>query len=222
MELTVREMGQVDYDTAWQLQKQLVVARRADEIGDTLLLLEHPHTFTIGRKGTSEHLLAAPARLQQLQATVIETDRGGDITYHGPGQLVGYPLLDLRLRQNDVHRYLRNLEEAIIQTLATYGLQANREPNYTGVWLDMPGGRDKIAAIGVKVSQGVSLHGFALNVTTNLDYFEEIIPCGIIDADKGVTSLQKLLGHPVEIAEVRRRLIPAFASVFGYSQLKFS
>lgn len=222
MELTVREMGQVDYETAWQLQKQLVVARRAEEIGDTLLLLEHPHTFTIGRKGTREHLLAAPARLQQLQATVIETDRGGDITYHGPGQLVGYPLLDLRLRQNDVHRYLRNLEEVIIQTLATYGLQANREPNYTGVWLDVPGGRDKIAAIGVKVSQGVSLHGFALNVTTNLDYFEEIIPCGIIDADKGVTSLQKLLGHPVEIAEVRRRLIPAFASVFGYSQLKFS
>ena len=206
----------MEYQAAWQLQRELVQARRADEIGDTLLLLEHPHTFTIGRKGTVQNLLAGPQRLQMLGARVLETDRGGDITYHGPGQLVGYPLLDLRLRNNDVHRYLRNLEEAIIQTLATYGLEAKREPKYTGVWLDVAGWRDKIAAIGVKVSQGVTLHGFALNVNTDLSYFQEIIPCGITDPDKGVTSLQKTLGHSVEMAQVRARLVKAFAHIFGY------
>ena len=220
MELTVRQSGQVEYETAWGWQRELVQMRRAEQIGDSLLLLEHPHTYTIGRKGTVQNLLAGPERLQKLGARVLETDRGGDITYHGPGQLVGYPLLDLRLRDNDVHRYLRNLEETLIEVLATYGLQAGREPKYTGVWLDVPGGRDKIAAIGVKVSQGVTLHGFALNVNTDLSYFQEIIPCGIRDPDKGVTSCQKLLGHPLSMHEVRARVVQAFAQVFGYDTLR--
>lgn len=216
MELTVKELGQVDYETAWAWQKDLVKARRAEETSDTLLLLEHPHTYTIGRKGTVQHLLAGPERLQSIGAQVLETDRGGDITYHGPGQLVGYPLLDLRLRDNDVHRYLRNLEETLIRTLATYDIVAGREPSYTGVWVNVSGGRDKIAAIGVKVSMGVTLHGFALNVNTDLDYFKEIIPCGITDPAKGVTSMQKLLGHPLEMAQVRERVIDSFCQVFDY------
>jgi lipoate-protein ligase B len=217
MNLTVRELGLLDYEVGWQLQRELVQARRAEKIGDTLLLLEHPHTYTIGRKGTAEHLLASPERLKALGAQALETDRGGDITYHGPGQLVGYPLLDLRLRQNDVHRYLRNLEESIIRTLVSYNMVARREPKYTGVWLDVATGSDKIAAIGVKVSVGVTLHGFALNVNTQLAYFEEIIPCGISDTDKGVTSLQKVLGVEVDMREVQQRLIENFAEVFGYS-----
>lgn len=221
MELTVKQFGQVEYETAWAWQRELVQARRAEQIGDTLLLLEHPHTYTIGRRGSVQNLLAGPERLQELGARVLETDRGGDITYHGPGQLVGYPLLDLRLRNNDVHRYLRNLEETLIQVLATYGLEAGREPKYTGVWLNVPGGRDKIAAIGVKVSQGVTLHGFALNVNTDLSYFHEIVPCGITDPDKGVTSCQKLLGHPLPLDEVRAHVAQAFAQVFGYATVRY-
>jgi len=185
-------LGRVDYEAAWALQLRLAGDRRAGLVPDLLLVVEHPPTYTLGRAGHEEHLLVGPERLAQLGARVYHVDRGGDITYHGPGQLVGYPILDLLGRGRDVHRYLRMLEEAIIRTLAAEGIAAGRQPPHTGAWV----GDDKIAAIGVKVSRGVTLHGFALNIAPNLDYCAAIVPCGI--RDKGVTSLARLLGRPID------------------------
>lgn len=202
-------LGRVDYEAAWALQRALADDRRAGQLPDLLLLVEHPPTFTIGRGGSRAHLLAGPAELAALGAQVVEVDRGGDITYHGPGQLVGYPILDLLARGRDVHRYLRLLEEALIRALADLGLAAGRLPPHTGVWV----GAEKIAAIGVKVSRGVTLHGFALNIAPDLTHFAAIIPCGI--RDKGVTALAHALGAAPDPALVAARVAHHLADLAG-------
>ncbi|MBI2942082.1 MAG: lipoyl(octanoyl) transferase LipB [Chloroflexi bacterium] len=207
--VTYLEPGQMEYAAAWELQRRLVAARVAGEIGDVLILLEHPHTFTQGRNGKDDHLLLDAAGLARVGAQFFHVDRGGDVTYHGPGQLVGYPILDLRKRGRDVHAYVRALEQVIIGTLADYGVVAGRIAGLSGVWV----GNDKIAAIGVRVSHWVTLHGFALNLNVDLRYFDHIIPCGLMD--KGVTSLDRLLGQRVDEREVRERLKCRFEQVFG-------
>jgi lipoyl(octanoyl) transferase len=213
--LDVRRLGLVPYDEALALQQALVEERRADRIPDTLLLLEHPHVLTLGvkRGGGREHILATPERLLELGVTVSETGRGGDVTYHGPGQIVGYPIISLKPDRQDVHRYVRDLEEVLIRACADYGLAAERVAGLTGVWVRHPTrGLEKIAAIGVRIARWITSHGFAFNVTTDLGYFDLIVPCGI--RDRGVTSLAARLGRTVELAEVESRLIQHFADVF--------
>ncbi len=180
-----------------------------------LLLVEHPHVYTLGKSGKPEHLLLTDNELVVHGATFHRINRGGDITYHGPGQLVGYPILDLDNFFTDIHRYLRLLEEAVIETLADYGIQAGRIAGLTGVWLDFEEGAlnpRKICALGVKCSRWVTMHGFALNVNTDLTYFGHIVPCGI--TDKAVTSLQQELGRAVPMTEVQDRLLPHLALLF--------
>ncbi|HEX9653808.1 MAG TPA: lipoyl(octanoyl) transferase LipB [bacterium] len=198
----------LDYQTAWDWQRELHQQRVAGEIEDTLILTEHPHTYTIGKSGGEEHLVADERLLKQNGITVYRIDRGGDITYHGPGQIVGYPILDLHNYYLDVHRFLRDLEEVIIRTLAEYDIRAGRVGGLTGVWVDGA----KIAAIGVKVSRWVTMHGFAFNVNTDLKYFGNIIPCGI--SDKPVTSMKKLLGNSLDFEEVQNRIGRQFENVF--------
>jgi lipoyl(octanoyl) transferase len=208
-ELTVIRAGLVAYEPAWAWQRALARERSAGRRGDTLLLLEHPHTYTLGRATKDGHLLVAPETLAAQGVALVESDRGGDITYHGPGQVVGYPILKLSRYGGDVLRYLRMLEEALIVALAGYGVRGERVPGLTGVWV----GDEKIAAIGVKLTAGgVTLHGFALNVDPDLRFFGQIIPCGI--ADRGVTSLARVLGAPPPHAEVEARIVAAFAGVF--------
>mgnify|MGYP005848816317 CR=1 FL=1 len=208
--LHVRWLGSIDYTSAWELQRRLVQQRREGTIPDTLLLLEHiPPVITLGRATQREHLLVTREQLQGLGIQLVETDRGGDITYHGPGQLVGYPILDLREHGRDVHRYLRRLEEAIIQALRHFGIEAHRKEGLTGVWV----GEGKVAAIGIKVSHWMTMHGFALNICPNLSHFDLIVPCGI--HDKGVTSLQNLLGQEVTLQEVVPVVVNSFANVFN-------
>jgi lipoyl(octanoyl) transferase len=207
--LVSRLPGLVPYLPMWEWQRCLVAARERGEIGDSLLLLEHPHVYTIGRGGDRKHLLADPVTLERIGATYHEVDRGGDITYHGPGQLVGYPIVTLASIGRSVRAYVRGLERAIIQTAARFGVAAHAVPGYTGVWV----GDDKLAAIGVRVSGGVAYHGFALNVSPDLSYFDYIVPCGI--TDRGVTSLARLLGRPVSIAEVAPACAAVVADVFG-------
>ena len=202
--------GRLDYMAAWAWQRELAHRRSSGVIGDTLLLLEHPHTYTLGRATRTGHLLVAPEVLARQGVVLIESDRGGDITYHGPGQVVGYPILKLSHHGGDLQRYLRMLEETLIVVLDSYGVPAGRIAGLTGVWV----GEEKIAAIGVKLSaSGVTQHGFALNVATDLRYFRQIIPCGI--ADKGVTSLERLLGAAPPQPEVEERIVAAFGAVFG-------
>jgi lipoyl(octanoyl) transferase len=180
---------------------------------DTLLFVEHPHVYTMGKSGDLGNLLADDERLKAINAEFFRTNRGGDITYHGPGQLVGYPILDLDEYFTDIHRYLRTLEEVIIATLADYGLKGDRSPGETGVWLDVgsPFAR-KICAMGVRASRWVTMHGWAFNLNTDLRYFEYIIPCGI--KDKAVTSLQRELGRPVDESEVKALVAGHFARLF--------
>ncbi len=211
MRCEVWQLGRVPYAEAWELQNRL-----ASEGGlDRLLLLEHPHIYTLGSSASDEHLLMPAAERERLGVEVFRVDRGGDITYHGPGQLVGYPIIQLardHLRA-DVVGYVRKLEQVILDTLADYGVIGKRIRGLTGVWVDTPGGDAKIAAIGVRVNvRAVTKHGFALNLNTDLRYFEGIVPCGI--TDKGVTSLAVLLGAPVDEAEAARRLIRHFGAVF--------
>ena len=179
-----------------------------------LLFCEHPHVYTLGKSGEKNHLLLNPERLKALDATYYHINRGGDITYHGPGQIVGYPILDLDNFFTDIHKYLRFLEEAIIQTLAEYGIEAGRIAGLTGVWLDAdhPQKARKISAFGVKSSRWVTMHGFAFNVNTNLDYFNHIVPCGI--PDKAVTSLEKELGAPQDMKKVENILKEKLAALF--------
>jgi len=205
----LHKTGLMDYEQAWELQRKLHRQRVAGEIGDTLILTEHPHTYTLGKTAHDEHLLAEEGVLQRRGVGVYRVDRGGDITYHGPGQIVGYPILDLHGYYLDVHRYLRDTEQALINTLAEYGIQAGRQEGLTGVWVDGA----KIAAIGVKVSRWVTMHGFAFNVNTDLSHFGSIVPCGIVD--KPVTSLQKILGRKVDYAHAVERVSRNFAGVFG-------
>jgi lipoate-protein ligase B len=215
-------LGAQDFGEAWALQRRLAAARAQTFIPDTLILLEHPHTYTLGRSGQAAHLLMDETERRQKGVGVYEIDRGGDITYHGPGQLVGYPILDLgrpdtkgRLPRVDYVGYLRRLEQVLIGTLATWGVVAERYPGYTGVWVrDRRGEWAKVAAIGVKVDgQGVSQHGFALNVDPDLTYFEGIVPCGI--HDRSVTSMAQLLGEPVDLDRVTGVVAEQFGRVFS-------
>ncbi len=211
----VVDLGLIPYGRAYELQRRVVEARKAGAAPDVLLLCQHPHVVTLGRNGRREHLRVAEPRLARLGVELHSTDRGGDITYHGPGQLVGYPILNVSELRRDVVWYVRQIEEVLIRSSADFGIAARREPGLTGVWVDRPGGQpEKLAAIGVHFSRWVSSHGFAFNVSTDLRYFDLIVPCGI--SDKGVTSLERLLGRPVEPAELAPRLIRRFGDVFGF------
>ena len=207
--LQVRRLGLIPYADGLELQRRLVDDRKADRIPDTLLLLQHPHVLTIGvKKDGRAHILAAPERLSSLGVEVFETGRGGDVTYHGPGQLVGYPIIDLNPDRRDVHRYVRDLEEVMIRVCAAYGLAAGRVKGLSGAWI----GDEKIGAIGVRISKWITSHGFAFNVTTDIDFFSLIVPCGI--ADKGVTSLASKLGRVPDMADVENQFVDHFATVF--------
>ena len=211
--LQVRRLGLVPYADGLELQRRLVEDRKADRIPDTLLLLQHPHVLTIGvKKDGRSHILASPDRLASLGVDVFETGRGGDVTYHGPGQLVGYPILDLNPDRRDVHHYVRDLEEVMIRVCADYGLAADRVKGFSGAWIKSDSGDEKIGAIGVRISRWVTSHGFAFNVSTDIDFFNLIVPCGI--ADKGVTSLQSKLGRAVQMTAVEDALVSHFAAVF--------
>lgn len=207
--LTVERLGTVPYEPTWELQDELADQRRGRRIGDRLLLLEHFPVYTIGRGGDQANLLATPERLRELGAEFVRIDRGGDITFHGPGQLVAYPIVELK-EALDLRRYVRSLEEAIIATAAAFDVEAGRVDGLTGVWVDES---RKLAAIGVRVRRGVTTHGLALNVNTNLRWFDEMVPCGI--RDKGVTSLAAELGHPVEMEAVESALAEELAAAFG-------
>lgn len=210
-EIEVRRLGRIGYAEGLELQKQLVEQRKAGEIPDQLLLLEHPPVITLGVKtrNNQTNIVATPEALAKEGVSVFETGRGGDVTYHGPGQLVGYPIIDLKPDRCDVHKYVRDIEEVMIRAAASFGVEAGRLPGLTGAWV----GNDKLAAIGVRISKWVTSHGFALNVNTALNHFDFIVPCGI--TDKGVTSLEKLLGRHVEMAGVEDAIERAFLEVFS-------
>jgi lipoyl(octanoyl) transferase len=206
----VRRLGRVPYQDAWTLQRRTAEDRRQGLIPDTLILLEHPHTYTVGRSGTRDHVFLDEAELAARGITCLDVDRGGDVTYHGPGQLVGYPIIDLGARP-DVGWYLRSLEACLIDVLADFGIVAGRLEGYTGVWI----GDRKIVAIGVKVSQGVTTHGFALNVSTDLSLFTHILACGI--PDKGVTSMALELGAAPTMTAVEDAVVAHFSERFVLS-----
>ncbi len=215
LSFNVRRLGLIPYEEAWDLQKHLFEQRLNDEIPDTLVLCQHPHTYTVGKNGTdnvSKHLLLNHQQLREHGINVFEIDRGGDITYHGPGQLVGYPILNLNHHYRDVHRYLRDLEEVVIQAIGKWGIAGKRLEGITGVWVDTGRGPEKLCAIGVKVTRWITMHGFALNVSPNLDYFNHIIPCGI--SDKSVTSMASSLGRDVDFQEIEDAVVKSFESVF--------
>jgi lipoyl(octanoyl) transferase len=208
--LEIRRLGTVAYEDALAMQRQLVEDRRAGRIPDLLLLLQHPPVITLGVKGDGgrANIVATSDRLAELGIAVSETGRGGDVTYHGPGQIVGYPILDLKPDRCDVHRYVRDLEEMMIRVCADYGVPAGRIKGLTGTWV----GADKIGAIGVRLSRWITSHGFAFNVSTDLDHFKLIVPCGI--SDRGVTSLEKSTGRGFALAEVEDAVIRRFQQVF--------
>lgn len=223
-----RDLGDIEYGAAWELQEKLLQENllekarwRTQDAGPYtantrhhLLFCTHPAVYTLGKSGKPEHLLADEEEREQLHVSFYKTNRGGDITYHGPGQIVGYPILDLEYFFTDLGRYMRSLEEAIIQTLALHGITAGRLPGATGVWLDAdaPQAR-KICAMGVRCSRWVTMHGFALNVNTDLSFFNRIVPCGIVD--KGVTSMQQELGFEVDMELVKSQLREAFGRIFN-------
>ncbi|MCC6281368.1 MAG: lipoyl(octanoyl) transferase LipB [Saprospiraceae bacterium] len=223
-----RDLGQMDYQAAWDLQTGLhrnLVDKKLNnkhlQLGSypqehQLLLVEHPPVYTLGKSGSMDHLLLSEEEMSSRGIQFFPINRGGDITFHGPGQVVGYPILDLDCFFTDVHRYVRNIEEVIIRTLAEYGIASQRIQGYTGVWIaDAAGERfRKICAIGVHLSRWVTLHGWAFNVNTPLEYFDYIVPCGIADEDKTVTSLAKELGRPVDMQEVKEKIKRHFAEVF--------
>jgi lipoyl(octanoyl) transferase len=207
--LDVRRLGRVPYADGLALQERLVAERQARRIPDTLLLLEHDPVFTLGRNARQEHVLLPEADLRARGFEVFETGRGGDVTYHGPGQVVGYPILYLAPDRCDVHRYVRDIEEVLIRTCRDYGVSAGRVPGMTGAWV----GEQKIGAIGVRIARWVTSHGFAFNVGGDLTPFGLIVPCGL--RGRGVTSLERLLGHPVSLDEAMDRLAGHLAAVFG-------
>jgi len=208
--LDVRRLGVISYGEGLDLQQALVAQRVADQIDDVLLLLQHPHVLTLGVKAgeSRQHVLATPARLAELGVEVCETGRGGDVTYHGPGQVVGYPIISLKPDRCDVHQYVRDLEACMIRVAADYGFTAGRIQGMTGAWV----GAEKIGAIGVRIQRWVTSHGFAFNVNTDLDFFRLIVPCGI--SDLGVTSLRRLTGREIPMPDVEDRFVDAFCGVF--------
>jgi lipoyl(octanoyl) transferase len=207
--LLISHLGRTRYADAWTLQQNLWTLRQEGSLQDILLLTEHEHVYTLGKSTDTNHLLASEQELAISGTDVFHVDRGGDITYHGPGQIVGYPIVDLHNYFLDIHRYLRSLEEVMIRTLAEFGIAAEREQDLTGVWVK----GEKIAAIGVRVSRWVTMHGFALNVNTDLSKFDRIIPCGIFH--KGVTSMQRILGNTLAAGSVQKAIVESFAEVFG-------
>lgn len=214
------DLGTMGYQKAWDLQEELLQENLrlkkegSKETKHHLLLVEHPPVYTLGKSGKEEHVLISEEERQQRQIEFFRINRGGDITFHGPGQIVGYPILDLEKYYTDIGLYLRNLEEVIIRVMTEYGLEGTRSKGETGVWLDpeIPGKERKICAMGVRCSRWITMHGFAFNVNTDLSYFNHIIPCGI--QNKQVTSLEKELGHKMNFREVQDKLITKFAEVF--------
>ncbi|MDX1660700.1 MAG: lipoyl(octanoyl) transferase LipB [Gemmatimonadota bacterium] len=206
--LAVRKLGRMAYRDGWDLQRELVEQRAEGLIPDTLLLLAHDPVVTLGRSGSPAHVVATPDELAQRGVEFVQTDRGGDVTFHGPGQVIGYPIVDLTRRGRDLHRYMRDVEETIIRALGRFGIRAGRIEGLTGVWVDGA----KVAAIGIRVSRWVTHHGFALNVDTDLSYFDLIVPCGI--ADRPITSMESLLGRSVDRDAVESALEEAFDEVF--------
>jgi lipoyl(octanoyl) transferase len=220
-----KELGQMEYRQAWDLQEQLLQQTLANKAAGTttshhLLMVEHPPVYTLGKSGKMEHVLIGREEMEQRQIGFYQSNRGGDITYHGPGQLVGYPIFDLECFYTDIGRYLRELEEVIIRTLADYGVVAGRSKGETGVWLDPedPQKARKICAMGVRCSRWVTMHGFALNVSPDLSYFDNIIPCGI--ANKSVTSLVRETGQNISMQEVKEQVLRHLEDVFGITILK--
>jgi len=228
-----KDLGKIEYAEAWGMQQTILSKavelkrgnRKKKEANETLLepihhllFCSHPHVYTLGKSGSIDNLLLDEKQLEAKNATFFKINRGGDITYHGPGQVVGYPIFDMDCFFNDVHRYVRNLEEIIIRTLADYEVEAQREDGYTGVWL--PANKfmrkRKICAIGVHLSRWVTMHGFAFNVNTDLSYFKNIVPCGIDEPDKDVTSLKRELGREIDINKVKERLKFHFSDVFEF------
>jgi len=211
----LRRLGRIDYQAGLDLQAALVEDRRAGRIGDTLLLLEHPPVITLGVKTRhgAKHIIASDEELARQGVTVHETGRGGDVTYHGPGQLVGYPILDLKPDRCDVHRYVRDLEEVLIVALREFGIEGGRVKGLSGVWVGPEGKERKIAAIGVRISRWITSHGFALNVATDLRHFQLIVPCGI--ADRGVTSVETELGRVVPMTDIEDAVSRSFETVFS-------
>jgi lipoyl(octanoyl) transferase len=206
-------LGTVSYSDGLALQQSAVERLNAGEPAEQLFLLEHPHVYTLGRGADAANILASDEELRDKSIEVFETGRGGDVTYHGPGQLVGYPVINLKPDRCDVHRYVRDLEEVLIRALADFLIEGSRIEGLTGVWV----GDEKIAAIGVRIARWITSHGFALNTNTNLDYFRMIVPCGI--STKGVTSLERLLGRQVDIGEVAERVATRFGEVFDREML---
>lgn len=218
--INLYDLGKASYQPTWDLQHKvqqgIIAEKRAEQKGefggirknDALLFVEHPHVYTLGKSGDQENMLRSILELQKLDAEFVKADRGGDITYHGPGQIVGYPILDLDRHFTDIHKYLRFLEEVIIKVCGDYGFEAGRIDGLTGVWI----GEEKIAAMGIRCSRWVTMHGFAFNVNTDLSYFNHIVPCGI--QGKAVTSLQKLTGKEINVQEVKERIVFHFEDVF--------
>jgi len=211
--LTYCDLGYIDYIEAWELQKEIFSKRVSGDVNDFLFLLEHPNTYTLGKTANKENLKGSEEYLRDNQISVYNIDRGGDITYHGPGQIVGYPIIDLNSWNKDTHKYLRAIEEVIIKTCKDYNLLCVRNSKHTGVWIE----NRKIAAIGIKVSRWITMHGFAFNINTDLNLFDGIVPCGI--QDKSVTSLSKELKKDIEIMNVKKRILANFKEVFGYDEV---
>lgn len=228
--VTFKDLGLISYREAWDMQEALLMANTDKKLANrdtpgkyrtenTLLFCEHPHVYTLGKSGDISNLLLSDAQLKEQGIEFFKNNRGGDITYHGPGQIVGYPIFDLEYFFTDLHKYLRALEEAVITTLRHYGIAAGRVEGLTGVWIDgdKPGLERKICAIGVRCSRWITMHGFAFNINTDLSYFGNIVPCGI--EDKGVTSLSKELNRTVDMEEVKQILKKALSEQFGYYYL---
>jgi lipoyl(octanoyl) transferase len=211
--LLIVELGLIPYTEAFALQERIVAARKLHAIADLILLCQHPHVLTLGRNGKRENLLASEHVLRQKGVEFHASNRGGDITYHGPGQIVGYPILDLSLIKQDVHWYVRTLEEVMIRASADFGITAYRIPGKTGIWVEATPHEEKLAAIGVHISRWVTSHGFAYNVATDLRYFDLIVPCGI--AERKATSLEKLLNCLVSLDDVKPGLVYHFAELLG-------
>jgi lipoyl(octanoyl) transferase len=212
--LTYCNLNTIDYKEAWDLQKSMFELRYQQKVDDVFLLLEHPHTYTLGKTADEKNLVGNEEYLNKNKISVYDIDRGGDITYHGPGQIVGYPIIDLNNWGKDTDKYLRALEEIIIRTCADYRLAVKRVPKYTGVWIE----DRKIAAIGIKVTRWITMHGFALNVNTDLSLYNGIIPCGI--TNKEVTSLKKELKTEINLQEVKSKILNHAVEIFGYNDIE--